>query len=84
MNKTDKEISKKKEKRVIHLFMNGSHEYFSSPAALYDKYDVSILGITKASLTNHFSKCKSLGLDLEYTNDSCVIRKGLLHQRKDS
>ncbi len=64
--------------------MNGSDEYFSSLAALYDKYDASILGIIKASLTNHFSKCKSLGIALEYTNDFCVIRKGLLHQRKDS
>jgi hypothetical protein len=63
---------------IIHLEIEGRHEYFGSPSSLYDKYTSDELGISKASLNNFFSK---LSDDAEqiYTNKFCTIRKGLLY-----
>ena len=78
----NKPANHSKIKHVIHLTINGKHEYFSSAASLYDKYDAKSLGISKASLINHFCKCNSLGMDIEYSNDKCCIRRGIIQQRK--
>jgi len=68
----------KKERHVIHLVLNGKNEYFSSPTALYKKYDSSVLGIGKLSLNNHFYKCRLVGNEMLYQNDKCIIRKGVI------
>lgn len=58
--------------------MDDVDEYFSSPSALYQKHTTIELGISKGALINHFSRCKSLGMDLEYINSKCRIEKGIL------
>ena len=63
---------------LIHLEIDGKHEYFGSPSSLYDKYTTDELGISKASLNNFFSKLPN-GADQIYTNKYCTIRKGLLY-----
>lgn len=35
---------KKQERKVVHLELNGQHEYFGSISQLYKKYDAEILG----------------------------------------
>lgn len=63
---------------IIHLEIDGKHEYFGSPSSLYDKYTSDELGISKASLNNFFSKLSDAAAPI-YTNKYCTIRKGLLY-----
>ena len=63
---------------IIHLEMNGNHEYFGSPASLFDKYTAEDLGITQASLNNFFCKHSEMNF-ICYMNKKCIIRKGKLY-----
>ena len=64
-------------RNITHLEKDGKHEYFGSPASLYDNYTAEELGISQAALNNHFYK---IGKDAEqiYRNKKCIIRKGPL------
>lgn len=66
------------ERSILHLEINGKHEYFGSPSSMYDKYSKEDIGISQASLNNYFSK---LGENDEmiYNNKKCIIRKGILY-----
>ena len=63
---------------ILHLEIDGKHEYFGSPSSLFDKYTRNEIGISQSALNNHFSK---LNEDEEpvYKNKRCIIRKGLLY-----
>ena len=63
---------------IIHLEIEGRHEYFGSPSSLFDKYTREKIGISQAALNNYFSK---LGESDEpiYKNKKCTIRKGTLY-----
>ena len=63
---------------VIHLEINGVHEYYGSPSSLYDKHTVEEIGITKSTLNNFFSKLPE-GSPQIYENERCIIRKGKLY-----
>lgn len=63
---------------IIHLELNGRHEYFGSPASMYNKHTTEELGISKASLNNYFSKLSDNDPQL-YQNGRCTIRKGKLY-----
>ena len=63
---------------IIHLELNGNHEYYGSPSSLYDKHTADELGISKASLNNHFSKLDD-NVPQVYFNKVCVIRKGKIY-----
>lgn len=63
---------------IIHLEIDGKHEYFGSPSSLYDKYSSEELGITKGALNNYFSKLSD-DAEQAYENSYCKIRKGLLY-----
>lgn len=65
---------------IIHLEINGIHEYYGSPASLYDKHTSEELGISKASLNNYFSKLSDETPQI-YENRFCVIRKGKLYTK---
>ena len=71
-------MDKKEYRSILHLEMNGRHEYFGSPSSLYDKHTPEELGITQASLNNYFSKLP-VNQEKIYTNKLCVIRKGVLY-----
>ena len=73
----------KDQRTILHLEMNGLHEYFGSPSSLFDKYTSDELGITQAGLNNYFSKEAKQDNHLIYTNKQCIIRKGKLYV-KDS
>jgi len=73
-------MEKNNERTVIHLELNGGHEYFGSPASLYDKHSPEELGITQASLNNYFYKLPD-NAELIYTNNKCIIRKGQLYTK---
>lgn len=63
---------------IIHLELNGVHEYYGSPSALYDKHSPEELGISKPSLNNYFSKLSDNDPQI-YQNVRCIIRKGKLY-----
>lgn len=67
----------KRERTVIHLQLGEKHEYFGSLAGLYEFHDAEDLGITYGSLRNY-----SLSSDKPYINSKCIIRKGILKQKK--
>ena len=66
------------ERTIVHLEIDGRHEYFGSPSSLFDKYTREEIGIGQAALNNYFSK---LGEDVEavYKNKKCTMRKGALY-----
>lgn len=66
------------ERTILHLQIRESHEYFGSPASLYDKHSAEELGIAQASLNNYFSRLSD-GEELIYRNKICIIRKGSLY-----
>lgn len=63
---------------IIHLELNGKHEYFGSPASMYDKHTAEELGISKASLNNYFSRISEDNPQV-YENKICIIRKGKMY-----
>lgn len=63
---------------IIHLELNGVHEYYGSPSSMYDKHTAEELGISKASLNNYFSKLSD-DMPQVYLNKLCVIRKGKMY-----
>ena len=71
-------MDKKEYRTILHLEINGHHEYFGSPSSLFDKHTPDELGITQAGLNNYFCK---LPKDIEtvYINKHCTIRKGFLY-----
>lgn len=67
-------------RNIIHLELNGVHEYYGSPASMYDKHTAEELGISKASLNNYFSKL-SVNAPQVYENKMCIIRKGKIYTK---
>jgi hypothetical protein len=66
------------DRTILHLEIEDRHEYFGSPASLFDKYTRGEIGISQAALNNHFSKLGKND-DLIYKNKKCTIRKGTLY-----
>lgn len=66
------------ERTILHLQIGELHEYFGSPASLYDKHTSEEIGISQAALNNYFSKLPE-GEEPIYRNKICVIRKGSLY-----
>ncbi len=64
---------------IIHIEINGMHEYYGSPSSLYDRHTAEELGISKASLNNFFSKLSDNQPTKEYSNKKCIIRKAKLY-----
>ena len=46
------------DRTILHLEIEDRHEYFGSPASLFDKYTREEIGITQAALNNYFSKLR--------------------------
>lgn len=64
----------KVERTVVHVEMNdGTHHYFGSLAAIYEKFSKEKVGISYGSLRNY-----GLNEDKPYKNKYCTIRKGVL------
>lgn len=64
----------KVERTVVHVEMNnGTHHYFGSLAAIYEKFSKEEVGISYGSLRNY-----GLNEDKPYKNKYCTIRKGVL------
>lgn len=63
------------ERTVVHveLLADGSHHYFGSLAAIYEKFSKEEIGITYGSLRNY-----GLSAENPYRNKCCIIRKGVL------
>ena len=59
-------------RNIIHLELNGVHEYYGSPASMYDKHTAEELGISKASLNNYFSKLSN-DKPFSYTDNQLVM-----------
>jgi hypothetical protein len=62
----------------LHLKAENKDEYYGSMAAMYKYHNKKELGITIASLTNFYNKCKKESIDYVYTNALCSIRKAPL------
>lgn len=67
------------QRTIIHLELNGQHEYFGSPSSLYDKHTSDEIGISQAALNNYFSKKNKNGNGCVYINKKCTIRKGKIY-----
>lgn len=65
----------KVERTVVHveLLADGSHHYFGSLAAIYEKFTREEVGITYGSLRGY-----GLTAEHPYSNKLCTIRKGVL------
>ena len=74
-------LEKRKERTVIHLELlldgKNEHHYYGSIANMYEYYDADILGISYGSLRNY-----GLSAEKPYINKNCIIRKGMLLQKK--
>lgn len=66
------------ERTVLHLEIDGRHEYFGSPSSLFDKYTREEVGISQAALNNYFSNLRDCE-EIIYKNKKCTIRKGTLY-----
>ena len=66
------------ERTIVHLEIDGRHEYFGSPSSLFDKYTKEEIGIGQAALNNYFSKLGENDKPI-YKNKKCTIRKGTLY-----
>ena len=66
------------ERTIVHLEIDGRHEYFGSPASMFDKYTREEIGISQSALNNYFSKL-SEEAEAVYKNKKCTIRKGTLY-----
>lgn len=66
------------ERTIVHLEIDGRHEYFGSPSSLFDKYTREEIGIGQAALNNYFSKLDE-NEEAVYKNKKCTIRKGTLY-----
>lgn len=80
-------MTNEKKKRSVyhlHLYENNVDEYYGSLSALYSSHDREELGITIASITNFFNRCKKDGVDYLYINKMCSIRKAELITRTDN
>lgn len=67
------------QRTIIHLEMNGLHEYFGSPSSLYDKHTSDEIGISQAALNNYFSKNNKNESGCVYINKKCTIRKSKIY-----
>lgn len=64
----------KTERTVVHVeLMDGTHHYFGSLAAIYEKFSKEQVGISYGSLRNY-----GLSAEKPYKNKFCTIRKGTL------
>ena len=64
----------KVERTVIHVELtDGTHHYFGSIAAIYEKFTREQIGISYNSLRNY-----GLSADKPYHNKCCTVRKGYL------
>ena len=64
----------KVERTVIHVELtDGTHHYFGSIAAIYEKFSREQIGISYNSLRNY-----GLSADKPYKNKFCIVRKGYL------
>ena len=72
------------QRTIIHLEMNGQHEYFWSPGSLYDKHTSDEIGISHAGLNNYFSQHCKEGNECVYINKKCIIRKGKIHVKSST
>lgn len=71
---------------VIHLQWhteNGEqHEYYGSPASLFDKHSSDELGISLASLNNYFHLHPDSSF--KQTKNGFIIRRGILYTKPTS
>lgn len=63
----------KQERSVIHLEIDGEHQYFGSVKALCDHFGKEKIGIGYKSLANY-----GITAEKPYRNKYCTIRKGVL------
>lgn len=67
----------KKEIKIIHVVLqDGSHHYFGSIAAIYQKFDKSVIGVSMKTLYNY-----NIESEKPFTNKKCIIYKGALVQK---
>ncbi len=68
-------FEKKQERKVVHLEMEGKHEYFGSIEQLFCKYNKEELGFSIYQVRNNLKK-KGVMISLK-----CIIRVGLLQTK---
>ena len=66
-------MEKEKQKRMVcHLENQGEHYYFGNLKVLSENFGKDQLGVGYKSLANHFVN------NNKFSNEHCVIRKGIL------
>ena len=72
--------SKKQERAIVHLEIDGGHYYYGNLKALTDHWPKETLGVS-------YTYLKNLNIDESkpYKNDKCIIRRGIIitSPRKD-
>ena len=66
-------MEKEKQKRMVcHLEYQGEHYYFGNLKVLSENFGKDQLGVGYKSLANHFVN------NSKFSNEYCIIRKGIL------
>ena len=72
--------SKKQERAIVHLEIDGRHSYYGNLKALTDHWPKETLGVS-------YTYLQTLNIDESkpYKNDKCIIRRGIIitSPRKD-
>lgn len=65
-------------KILYHVFFyDGTHYYFGSISAIFDRFTSKDIGVTKESLWNY-----GVGVGRPYINSICTVQKGVLVRKK--
>lgn len=65
--------SKKQERAIVHLEIDGRHYYYGNLKALCDHWSKEDIGVSHSYLKNlNISEGKP------YQNDKCIIRRGII------
>ena len=66
-------VTKKKERALVHLEIDGRHYYYGNLKALTDHWPKETLGVSYTYLKN-----LNIDEDKPYRNNKCVIRRGVI------
>ena len=65
--------TKKQERALVHLEIDGQHYYYGNLKALCDHWSKEDIGVSYTYLKN-----LNIPVERPYKNDKCIIRRGII------
>ena len=75
MSSNNKSNKEKQERKVVHLEIDGRHEYFGSIEKLFSKYTKEDIGFSIFQVRNNLRRLQTM------TSSKCIIRVGILQTK---